>query len=407
TGLWVITSLGANAERLVEVDLRTGGMDVVSEDPLFDVTGLLINPVRNTLEAVRYERERMAWVFLDDSIRGDFALLAGIGEGDISIRSRDSSDTGWLVRFSAPNRPTAYYHFDRGAKTIAFLFSEDPALETESLAIKNAIDFVATDGMTIYGYLTLPVGVEPRDLPLVVYVHGGPWTRDSWELDFPVQWLANRGYAVLQVNFRGSTGYGKAYQNAGNLEWGGKAVQDLVDGKNWAVMQGIADPRRVAVMGGSYGGYATLAALTFWPGEFACGVAMKAISDANLFMNSMPHQWTVARGRFEVRMGKDPEFLTRISPLHKANQVMGPLFIIHNANDVRVRQEHADLMVAALRALGKDVTFMVLPDAGHTGGAGSSNLMRRWAAIETFLGKHLGGRIEAPNNAEKWEPLLR
>ena len=405
--IWVITSLGANAERLVEVDLRTGGMDVVSADPLFDVTGLLINPVRNTLEAVRYERERMAWVFLDDSIRGDFALLAGIGEGDVSIRSRDSSDTGWLVRFSAPNRPTAYYHFDRDAKTITFLFSEDPALEAESLAMKDAIDFVATDGMTIYGYVTLPVGVEPRDLPLVVYVHGGPWTRDSWELDFPAQWLANRGYAVLQVNFRGSTGYGKAYQNAGNLEWGGKAVQDLVDGKNWAVMQGIADPRRVAIMGGSYGGYATLAAMTFWPGEFACGVAMNAMSDANLFMNSMPPKWTVARGRFEARMGKDPEFLTRISPLQKANQVMSPLFIIHNANDVRVRQEHADLMVAALRALGKDATYMVLPDAGHTGGAGSSNLMRRWAAIETFLGKHLGGRIEAPNNAEKWEPLLR
>jgi dipeptidyl aminopeptidase/acylaminoacyl peptidase len=220
-----------------------------------------------------------------------------------------------------------------------------------------------------------------------------------------VQWLSNRGYAVLQVNFRASSGFGKAYQNAGNLEWGGKAIQDLVDGKNWAVTQGYADPKRVAIMGGSFGGYATLAALAFRPQEFACGVALNAISDANLFMASMPPHWTVAKARFETRMGKDPEFLKGISPLYKADQVVRPLLIIHNANDVRVKQEHADLMVAALRKHGKDVMYLVFPNAGHMGGGAISNLMKRWAAVETFLGKHLGGRVEPPSEAENWEHL--
>jgi dipeptidyl aminopeptidase/acylaminoacyl peptidase len=261
--------------------------------------------------------------------------------------------------------------------------------------------------MTIYGYLSLPVGVPARNLPLVLQVHGGPWIRDSCRLDFPVQCLANRGYAVLQVNYRASTGYGKAYQNAGNLEWGGKVIQDLVDGKNWAISRGIADPERVAIMGGSFGGYAALAALAFHPREFTCGIAMNAISDANLFMASMPLYWTTAKARFETRMGRDPEFLKAISPLHKASQVARPLLIIHNANDVRVKLEHAERMVTALRASGKDVTYLVFPDAGHVGGGATANFLKRWAAIEAFLGKNLGGRVELPSEAERWDRLLR
>ena len=260
--------------------------------------------------------------------------------------------------------------------------------------------------MVIYGYLTVPVGVPARSLPLVVLVHGGPWTRDSWDLDFQVQCLANRGYAVLQVNYRGSTGYGKAYQNAGSLEFGGKVIQDLVDGKNWLVAQGLADPARVAIMGGSFGGYATLAALAFRPGEFTCGVAINAISDANLFMATLPPYWTVGRSRFETRMGKDPAFLASISPLHKADQVTSPLLLIHNANDVRVTREHADRMAAALREGGKDVTYLLFPGAGHVSGGTPVNFLRRWAAIEAFLGRHLGGRAEPPCESERWESLL-
>jgi dipeptidyl aminopeptidase/acylaminoacyl peptidase len=407
TKIWVITSLGANAERLLEVDLRTGDRKVLSEDPQFDITRLMVNPLNYVLEAVGYEKERMTWLFLDPAIRKDFAALRKIREGEISIRGRDLTDRIWLVRFEASDSPTTYYYFDRSARKAGFLFSEDPKLENFQLAMKDPIQFRSQDGMTIYGYLSLPVGMPARNLPLIVQVHGGPWTRDSWRLDFPVQCLANRGYAVLQVNYRASTGYGKAYQNAGNLEWGGKVIQDLVDGKNWVVSRGVADPERVAIMGGSFGGYAALAALAFHPQEFACGIAINAISDANLFMASMPPYWTIGKARFETRMGKDPEFLRAISPLQKASQVVRPLLIMHNANDVRVKLEHSERMVAALRESGKDVTYLVFPDAGHVGGGTNANFLRRWAAIEAFLGRHLGGRVEPPSEAERWDQLLR
>jgi len=403
----VITSLGANAERLIEVNLATGKRRIVAEDPQFDVSDILINPVHHSLEAVGYERERVTWVFSNKRVQEDFDFLKTVRPGDIWIKSRDRSDKTWLVKYAATDSPTTYYLYSRPARKASFLFSEDPKLEDAALAPKRPIQFKAGDGLTLYGYLTLPVGVPERGLPLVVLVHGGPWTRDSWSLDFPVQCLANRGYAVLQVNFRGSTGYGKSYQNAGDLEWGGRIIQDLVDGKNWVVAQGFADPHKVAIMGGSFGGYAALAALSFRPEEFSCGIAINAISDANLLMDTMPAYWTVARARFELRMGKDPEFLKTISPLHKAAQVISPLLLIHNANDVRVKREHADRMAAALRERGKAVTYLLFPDAGHMGGGIPVNLLRRWAAIEDFLAKHLGGRAEPPGDDEKWDSFLK
>jgi len=406
SAILVVTSLGANAERLVEVDVRTGARRILSEDPCFDVAALLIQPTHHSLEAVAYEKERVEWVVSNPGVRSDFDVLEKVRAGDIWIRGRDRSDTKWLVKYTASDSPTTYYLYDRSAKKASFLFSEDPKFEKLALAPKQPIQFKAGDGMVIYGYLTVPVGVPARSLPLVVLVHGGPWTRDSWDLDFQVQCLANRGYAVLQVNYRGSTGYGKAYQNAGSREFGGKVIQDLVDGKNWLVAQGLADPARVAIMGGSFGGYATLAALAFKPGEFTCGVAINAISDANLFMATLPPYWTVGRSRFETRMGKDPAFLASISPLHKADQVTSPLLLIHNANDVRVTREHADRMAAALREGGKDVTYLLFPGAGHVSGGTPVNFLRRWAAIEAFLGRHLGGRAEPPCESERWESLL-
>ena len=407
SGILVITSLRANAERLIEVNLATGERRVLAEDAQFDVTDVLTNPDSHSLEAVGYEKERMTWVFSDKRVQEDFNFLRTLRPGDIWIRSRNRSDKTWLVKYAATDSPTTYYLYSRPARKASFLFSEDPMLEKAVLAPKRPIQFQAGDGLALHGYLTLPVGVPERGLPLVVLVHGGPWSRDSWSLDFPAQCLANRGYAVIQVNFRGSTGYGKAFQNAGDLEWGGRVIQDLVDGKNWAVAQGYADPKRVAIMGGSFGGYAVLAALSFRPEEFSCGIAINAFSDANLLLATMPAYWTVARARFEMRMGKAPEFLKEISPLNKAGQVVRPLFLIHNANDVRVKREHADRMAAALRERGKDVTYLLFPDAGHMGGGIPINLLRRWAAIEDFLAKHLGGRAEPPAENEKWASFLR
>jgi len=406
-GVLVVTSLGANAERLIEVDLRTGTRRTLSQDAHYDVTEVMVNPTRRTLEAVAYEKERTAWVFLDKRVQEDFAVLRSVRDGDIEVRSRDRIDRTWLVRYAASNRPTTYYHYDRSTRKATFLFSEDPKLEDAPLAPKTPFQFRTSDGLTVFGYLTLPVGVPARGLPLVVRVHGGPWTRDFWNLELPVQLLANRGYAVLQVNFRGSTGYGKAYQNAGNLEWGGKVIQDLVDGKSWAVAQGLADPKRVAIMGGSFGGYAALAALAFRPEEFRCGIAMNAMSDLNLFLASMPPAWTVGKARFETHMGKDPELLRRISPLDAADWIVRPLLLMHNANDVRVTKEHAERLAAALRERGKDVTYLLFPNAGHMSGGIPINLSRRWAAIESFLAAHLGGRLEPPSEDERWDSLLR
>ncbi|MEN6311833.1 MAG: S9 family peptidase [Acidobacteriota bacterium] len=403
----VVTSLDANAERLMEVNLRTGERKILSEDAQFDVADVMLNPVDHSLEAVGCDKDRMSWTFFDKRVRGDFGFLSTIRRGDIVIRSRDRSDETWLVKYVASDSPTAYYHYDRAARRATFLFSEDPKLEKVALAPKKPIQFKALDGMAIYGYLTLPVGITAHGLPLVVMAHGGPWARDEWTLDFPVQCLANRGYAILQVNFRGSTGYGKAYQNAGNLEFGGKVIQDLVDGKNWAVAQGLADPKRTAIMGGSFGGYAALAALAFHPGEFSCGIAINAMSDANLLLATMPSYWTVGRARWETRMGKDPEFLKSISPLTKAGQIASPLLLIHNANDVRVTKEHADRMAAAVRGSGGDVTYLLFPGAGHVGGGIPVNFLRRWAAIEAFLAKHLGGRAEPPGENEKWDAFLK
>jgi dipeptidyl aminopeptidase/acylaminoacyl peptidase len=405
--LWVVTSLDADAERLIEVDCRTGEKKALGEDPHFDVYDWMINPVRNTLEGVSFLKEKAEWTFFDKDVAADFEFLKTVRKGEISVRSRDQVDRTWVVGFRAADSPKGFYLFDRAAKKAEFLFSEDPKLERFEFAKMEPISFRAEDGMTIYGYLTCPVGVPAKGLPLVVLVHGGPRTRDTWSLNFVVQWLANRGYAVLQVNFRGSTGYGKAYQNAGDLEWGGKIIQDLVDGKNWAVAQGIADPRRVAIMGGSFGGYAALACLAFRPLEFGCGVDMSGVSDLNGFLAAMPARWTTSRAQWEKRMGKDPGFLRRISPLFAADRIVRPLFISHNANDTRVKLDQSDRMAAAVRKNGKDVTYLVFGNAGHLGGGGIANVLKRYAAIEEFLGQALGGRVEPPGKDEKWDDLKK
>ena len=405
--LWIVSSLDADAERLLEVDCRTGERKALAEDPHFDLYDWMINPASNTLEGVSFLKEKAEWTFFDKGVAEDIELLKTVRKGEISVRSRDRADRTWVVGFRAADGPKGFYLFDRVAKKVEFLFSEDPKLEHFEFAKMEPISFRAEDGLTIYGYLTCPVGVPAKGLPLVVLVHGGPWTRDTWTLNFIVQWLANRGYAVLQVNFRGSTGYGKAYQNAGDLEWGGKIIQDLVDGKNWVVAKGIADSRRVAVMGGSFGGYAALACLAFRPLEFGCGVDMSGVSDLNAFLAAMPPRWTTGRAQFEKRMGRDPEFLKRISPLFKADRIVRPLFISHNANDTRVKLEQSDWMAAAVRKNGKDVTYLVFSNAGHMGGGGITNVHKRYAAIEEFLGKILGGRVEPPGANEKWDDLKK
>ncbi|MDW8255680.1 MAG: S9 family peptidase [Acidobacteriota bacterium] len=395
-GLWLASSVGANAARLIEVDIATGKMTVIAEDPQYDVSEWLVHPKTRRLEAVQFIRARREWQLLDPSLRADFDLLRKERDGDLSIISRDREDRMWIVAYLMDDGPVYYYAYDRSARRLSMLFSNRPALEQYRLAKMQPISFTARDGMTIYGYLTLPVGVPPRNLPMVLLVHGGPWARDVWGFDPIVQWLANRGYAVLQVNFRGSTGYGKAYLNAGDREWAGKMHTDLIDGKNWAVQQGYADPKRVCIMGGSYGGYATLVGLTFTPEEFACGVDIVGPSNLVTLLRSIPPYWAPIKALFDKRLGKvetDEEFLKSRSPLFRADQIKAPLLIAHGANDPRVKKAESDQIVQTLRAKNIPVTYVVYPDEGH-GFARPENRLDFFGRAEEFLAKHLGGRFE-------------
>jgi dipeptidyl aminopeptidase/acylaminoacyl peptidase len=244
----------------------------------------------------------------------------------------------------------------------------------------------------------LPVGVEPKNLPLVLNVHGGPWGRDNWGFDPQAQWLANRGYAVLEVNFRGSAGFGKKFLHAGDREWAGKMHDDLIDAVNWAIHEGIADPKRVAIFGGSYGGYAALVGATFTPDVFACAVDIVGPSNLLTLLKSIPPYWEPMRKLFSVRVGdvdKDQEFLKSRSPLFKADQIKIPLLIAQGANDPRVKQAESEQIVAAIRKRGTPVEYLLFPDEGH-GFARPANRLKFYAAAEAFLAKYLGSERAEP-----------
>lgn len=404
--LWVMSSVGANATRLVQADLATGKQTVVSEDPTYDLSGLMVHPTKNTLEAVNYTKARREWVVLDKGVQADFDAIRKVRDGDFGIVSRDLADRTWLVAYTMDDGPVYWYAYDRASRKAELLFSNQPKLEGAKLAKMQPVSFKAKDGMTIHGYLTLPVGLPSRNLPLIVNVHGGPWARDTWGYRPEVQWMTNRGYAVLQVNFRGSTGYGKAYLNAGDKEWGRKMHQDLLDGRDWVVAQGIADPKKVAIYGGSYGGYATLAGLAFTPTEFTCGVDIVGPSNLGTLLASIPPYWAPMKAMFTKRMGDTEAILKERSPLYKANDIVRPLLIAQGANDPRVKQAESDQIVAAMRKNGQTVDYLLFPDEGH-GFARPENRMKFYAAAEGFLAQHLGGRAEAPAEAEKWDALKK
>jgi len=267
------------------------------------------------------------------------------------------------------------------------------------------VSFDARDGMKLHGYLTLPLVSPALKLPLVLLVHGGPWVRDSWGLNPTVQWLANRGYGVLQINYRGSTGYGKSYVNAGNREWGNKMHHDLLDGKQWAIQNGYADPDKIAIYGGSYGGYATLAGLAFTPDEFCCGVDIVGPSNLLTLLQTIPPYWGPLSAQMDRQLGnleKDADFLKERSPLFKAHQIKKPLLIAQGANDPRVKQAESDQIVQAMRQKQLPVEYLLFTDEGH-GFARPENRMKFMAAAESFLNKYLGGRSEEPSADEKWD----
>jgi dipeptidyl aminopeptidase/acylaminoacyl peptidase len=394
--LYVRGNDGANTARLVKLDLATGKEVVLAEDKEYDVGGVMFDHQKRIPLAVSLTKARTEWKALDDGVRADLEALAQVQRGDFGVTSRTDDGTKWVVAYATDDGPTSYYLYDRPSKKAAFLFVNNSKLEKVTLARMEPISFKAKDGLTIHGYLTKPVGVEAKNLPAVLYVHGGPWARDTWGFNPTVQFLANRGYAVLQVNYRGSTGYGKSFLNAGNREWAGKMHQDLIDAKAWLVSEGVADPKRVALAGGSYGGYAALVGLTFTPDEFACGVDIVGPSSILTLLKTVPPYWAPMKALFAKRVGdleKEEEFLKERSPLFKADRITKPLLIGQGQNDPRVKVAESDQIVEAMRKAGKPVEYVVYPDEGH-GFARPENRLHFFALTEQFLAKHLGGRAE-------------
>jgi dipeptidyl aminopeptidase/acylaminoacyl peptidase len=399
----------ANTSRLLALDLTTGKESVLAEDDTYDVGGTLVHPTRHIIQAVAINRDKRDWKVLDNDIAEDFKALGKIRSGQFSVASRDLADKTWLVSYETDDGPTTYYVYDRGTHEAKLLFSSQPKLDGLSLSAMKPISFKSRDGLTIHGYLTTPVGGETKNLPTVLLVHGGPWGRDTWGFNPMVQWLANRGYAVLQVNFRGSAGYGKKFLNAGNREWGGKMHDDLLDAVEWVVREGVANPKKIAIMGGSYGGYATLVGLTFSPNVFACGVDIVGPSNIISLLKTIPPYWGPMKAMFAKRVGdveKEEEFVKSRSPLFKVDQIKVPLLIGQGANDPRVNQAESDQIVAALRKANKPVEYVVYTDEGH-GFARPENRLHFYALAESFLAKHIGGRCEPVGDMKGHSGVIR
>lgn len=394
--LYMVDSRNVNAGRLVKMEIASGEIEVIAEDSRYDVSDAIIHPDTYEIQAVAFTRARSEWVVLDDAIRDDMANVFGLARGDLYRFKRDNDDDTWLVGFTSDDAPVSYYMYDRNTGEGTFLFYTRPDLTEYKLAQMKPVSFEASDGLTIHGYLTLPPGRGDKYIPMVLRVHGGPWHRDSWGFDNEVQWFANRGYACLQVNFRGSTGYGKDFVNAGDKEWGGKMHQDLVDGVHWAVDQGIADPERVAIYGGSFGGYAALVGATFTPDLFCCAVDIVGASNLVSFIKSAPPYWSTYLAIMHKRVGNpdtEADFLKSRSPLFKVDQIKIPILIAQGANDVRVKQSESEQIVAAMREKGLDYEYMLFEDEGH-GFTKPENRLEFYAAAEKFLAKHLDGRHE-------------
>jgi dipeptidyl aminopeptidase/acylaminoacyl peptidase len=391
----------ADLIRLVLFDPASGKEEVVESDPLerVDFGNAFFSDLDDELKATAYEDDRRRLYFRDKAWEADYAFLKEqLGDKEVNISSSTADESRWLVSATGDTEPGATYLFDRRARQLAKQYVVREKLPREHLAPMTAIRYVSSDGLEIPAYLTLPKGVPARNLPLVVVPHGGPWSRDSWGYGGFPQFLANRGYAVLQPNFRGSTGFGKRFLNAGNKQWGDLMQDDITWGVKHLVGKGIADPKRVGIMGGSYGGYATLAGVAFTPDLYAAGVAIVAPSNLITLLDSIPPYWEAIRKVFHARMAdpNTPEGRTQLerqSPLNSADKISTPLLVVQGANDPRVKRAESDQIVIALRDRGFPVEYLVAPDEGH-GFARPVNNMAMFAAAEAFLAKHLNARFQ-------------
>ncbi len=413
---YVSTNVGddVDLDQLMLLDVETGEFTLVEKDPLneVDFANAVFHPTTDELIATAYVGDKLRVYPKTDAMKKLWqSLQAALPAGEIGVSSITDDMAKMLVSVSSDVDPGSVYLFDAATGQAALQYRSRPEIPSEHLAEMRPVKYQARDGMTIHGYLTLPKGLPEKGLPVVMYIHGGPWARDFWGYEPYAQFLANRGYAVMQVNYRSSSGYGQKYLNAGNKEWGIGAMQhDVTDAVNWLIEQGIADPARVGIFGGSYGGYATLAGVTFTPDLYACGVPYVGPSNLITLIESFPEYWKpFLEGSWYRRVGNpevesEREDLIARSPLFHCDQIQAPLLVVHGANDPRVKQHESDQIVVALRQKDKPVEYIVAPDEGH-GFRAPNNRKALAVAMEKFLAKHLGGRVQEDVNPDTQQRL--
>ncbi len=407
---YMLDSRGRDTSALKTVDLETGAEELLAESDLADIDGVLTHPTGKHVQAASFTHARRRWRVLDPAIQDDLDYLAGVAGGDVWVTSRSLDDRVWTVAFTMDTGPARFYLYDRAAREARFLFTSQPELEGLPLTRMHPVIVRARDGLDLVSYLSLPAASDPegrgrpeRPLPMVLLVHGGPWARDDWGYNPLHQWLADRGYAVLSVNYRGSTGFGKDFINRANLEWARAMHDDLIDAVDWAVAEGVADRERVAIMGGSYGGYATLVGLTFTPERFACGVDIVGPSNLITLMENPPPYWAPIMPLLKVRIGDYTTDVGRAllesrSPLNFVDRIRSPLLIGQGRQDPRVKQAESDQIVEAMTGKGIPVAYMLFTEEGH-GFAKPENRMAFYAVAEAFLAAHLGGAAEPIGDA--------
>ncbi len=407
--VWMETNHGENVDLLSLglFDPETGKTEIVEADPLkhVDLETELISDRTGGLLMTAYDDDRTRRYFKDRALGADYQWLEKKLPGmDVRLGSHTLDEQVWLVIASADTEPGITYLFDRRGRKLVEQFRIREKLPRESLAPMKPVRYISSDGLEVPAYLTLPKGMAAKNLPTLVFPHGGPWARDVWGYNSGAQFWANRGYAVLMPNFRGSVGWGKKYENAGNGEWGRKMQDDLTWGVKYLVAQGIADPRRIGIVGGSYGGYATLAGVTFTPDVYRAAVDIVGPSNLKTLLEAIPPYWEAGRRELYARMA-DPDtpegqaWFAEHSPLTRAGDIKTPLLVVQGANDPRVNRREAEQIVVALRDRGLPVEYILAPDEGH-GFARPVNNMAMYMAAERFFAKYLDGRYQDGGTAE-------
>ncbi|MEO3748740.1 S9 family peptidase [Plantactinospora sp. B5E13] len=394
--LLLLSPQDARTARLLRLSAVTGAVEVLYEDPGYDVVGASLHPVTGQVDIAVVERERIDLVAFSTETAYDLTRIRAASRGAVMPLGRDLANRRWLLQDNVDDGPTAFRLYERETGKVEELFTHQPELAGYPLARMEPVSYVARDGLTIHGYLTFPPGAARRGLPTVVNVHGGPWNRSRWGFRAESQWLANRGYLVVEVNYRGSTGYGRDFMVAGDREWGGRMQDDLVDAVRWVVDSGYADPDRVAITGISYGGYAALVGAAFTPELFRCAVAVAAPVNLRTFIESVPGYWKAVGNQLRRRVGDpetDAELLWSRSPLSRVADIRIPLLLAYGRNDPRVPISEADQLVEALRVHGVAHEYLLFPDEGH-GFHKPHNALAFRSAAESFLARHLGGRRE-------------